>query len=173
MKIESFEERKNPRGALPLSPQSVTEKVVVDREGDHCWALNAASSSATTKFPFMALSLSLKGDGGITRLSVLDSKESVRCFMFVCSFRWTEEHKPISLFKRKKHQLAAYNKKSSWCVWEREKSGVEVREREEGRRMSKVGVGREEENKMKEFCFGVMAKAGKEKKKNALVRKEK
>lgn len=129
MKIESFEERKNPRGALPLSPQSVTEKVVVDREGDHCWALNAASSSATTKFPFMALSLSLKGDGGITRLSVLDSKESVRCFMFVCSFRWTEEHKPISLFKRKKHQLAAYNKKSSWCVWEREKSGVEVRER--------------------------------------------
>ena len=113
------------RETLPLSPQSLTEKVVVDLEGDHCWGLNASSSATTTKFPFLGFSLSSKGDEGIRRLSVLDSKESVRwCFMLVCSFRWTEEHKPISLFKRKKkkkkHQLAAYKKrkiKGPWKEW--------------------------------------------------------
>jgi len=164
-KIERLEGRKNPRGTLPSSPQSVTEKVVVDREGDH-WDLNAASS--VTKFPF--LGFSLKGDEGITRFSALDSKGSVRCFMLGCWFRWTEEDEPISLFKRK--ERAVY-KKSSWCVCvclrERER-GVEWKwEREERWRMSKVGVGKRIEWR----SFGVMRRVSAMGKKKKMRSKEK
>jgi len=69
--------------------------------------------------------------------------------MLGCWFRWTEEEEPISLFKRK--ERAAY-KKRSWCVsergGEREKSGVEVRERREVKNDQSKG---REEKRMKEF----------------------
>lgn len=107
-----------------LSPDSVTEKVVVEREGED-WDLITAPSS-TTKFPFFGLSL--KGEWGITRLSGLDSKESVRRFMLGCWFRWTEEHKPINLFEclngrklqRKRKVHAERERRVEW-KWEREK----------------------------------------------------